>query len=125
LSPMWRGSLVKRWAYGEVSGRSCRGHQCRETAPTGIPSSRVSVGCTPGERTTAPCGRKENGGACHTSMALDFYGASKKSLHKLKATFGNVLCKINYGFNYYLQLLCLQFPSKTHLNFKNSLLASK
>jgi hypothetical protein len=48
-------------------------------------------------------------GKRHTSMALYFYGASKKSLHKPKATFGDILFKINYGFNYYLQLLCLQF----------------
>jgi hypothetical protein len=40
-----------------------------------------------------------------------------KSLHKPKATFGNMLCKINYGFNYYLQLLSIQFLSKTHQNF--------
>ncbi len=41
----------------------------------------------------------------HTSKALYFYGASKKSLHKPQAIFGKMLFKINYGFNYYLQLL--------------------
>ncbi len=34
-----------------------------------------------------------------------------------KATFGDMLFQINYGFNYYLQLLCLQFLSKNRLNF--------
>ncbi len=53
----------------------------------------------------------------HTSMALYFYGASKKSLHKPKATSGDMLFKIIYGFNYYLQILCLQLLPKTHLNF--------
>ncbi len=54
----------------------------------------------------------------HTSTALYFYGASKKSLHKPRAIYGNMLVQISYGLNYYLQLLCLQFLSKTHLNFK-------
>ncbi len=53
----------------------------------------------------------------HTSTALYFYGASKKSLHKPGAICGNILFHISYGFNYYLQLLCLQFLSKTHLIF--------
>ncbi len=52
----------------------------------------------------------------HTSMALYFYGAFKKSLHKPRATFENMLFQIRYGFNYYLQLLCLHFLSKTHLD---------
>jgi hypothetical protein len=56
-------------------------------------------------------------GMRHTSTALYFYGASKKSLHKPKAIYGNILFNIIFGFNYYLQLLCLQFLSKTHLNF--------
>ncbi len=55
-------------------------------------------------------------GMRHTSTALYFYGAPKKSLHKPRATFGNMLFHISYGFNYYLQLLCLQFLSKTHLH---------
>ncbi len=55
-------------------------------------------------------------GVRHTSTALYFYGESKKSLHKSRATSGNMLFHISYGFNYYLQLLCLQFLSKTHLN---------
>jgi hypothetical protein len=45
-------------------------------------------------------------GMRHTSTALYFYGASKKSLQKPQAIFGNMLFKINYGLNYYLQLLC-------------------
>jgi hypothetical protein len=53
----------------------------------------------------------------HTSTALYFYGASKKSLHKSQAIFGKMLFQINYGFNYYLKLLCLYFLSKTRLNF--------
>ncbi len=53
----------------------------------------------------------------HTSTALYFYGASKKSLHKPRAIYENILFHIIYGFNYYLQLWCLQFLSKTHLNF--------
>ncbi len=54
----------------------------------------------------------------HTSTALYFYGASKKSLQKPRTTSGNTLFNISYDFNYYLQLLGLQFLSKTHLNFK-------
>jgi hypothetical protein len=57
------------------------------------------------------------GGMRHTSTALYFYGASKKSLHKPRATSENMLFYISYGFNYYLQLLFLQFLSKTRLNF--------
>jgi hypothetical protein len=57
-------------------------------------------------------------GMRHTSTALYFYGASKKSLHKPRTTSGNRLFQISYGFNYYRQLLDLQFLSKTHLNFK-------
>ncbi len=39
-------------------------------------------------------------GMRHTSIALYFYGASKKSLHKPRATSENVLFHISYGFNY-------------------------
>ncbi len=61
-----------------------------------------------------------------TGYAPYFYGASKKSLHKPGNTSENRLFHISYGFNYYLQLLGLQFLSKTHLNLKKkSLLASK
>jgi hypothetical protein len=56
-------------------------------------------------------------GMRHTSTALYFYGASKKSLHKPRATFGNMFFQICYGFNYYLQLLLSGFFSKSHLNF--------
>jgi hypothetical protein len=59
-----------------------------------------------------------NRGMRHTSTALYFYGASKKSLQKPRVIYGNILFHISYGFIYYLQLLCLQFLSKTHLNFK-------
>jgi hypothetical protein len=38
----------------------------------------------------------------HTSTALYFYGASKKSLHKPRTTSGNRLFHISYDFNYYL-----------------------
>jgi hypothetical protein len=64
-------------------------------------------------------------GMRHISKALYLYAASKKSLHKPRTTSGNILFQISYAFNYYLKLLCLQFLSKTHLIFKNSLLASK
>ncbi len=57
-------------------------------------------------------------GMRHTSTALDFYGASKKTLHKHRATFGKMLFQISYSLNYFLQLLCEQFLSKTYLNFK-------
>jgi hypothetical protein len=56
-------------------------------------------------------------GMRHTSTALYFYGAFKKSLHNPRATSGNMLFHISYGFNYFLQLLCLQLLSTTHLNF--------
>jgi hypothetical protein len=55
-------------------------------------------------------------GMRHTSTALYFYEASKKSLHMPRATSENMLFHISYGLNYYLQLLCLQFLSKTCLN---------
>jgi hypothetical protein len=58
-----------------------------------------------------------SGGMRHTSTALYFYGVSKKSLHKPKTSSGNILYHISYAFNYYLQLLCLLFLSKAHLNF--------
>jgi hypothetical protein len=45
-------------------------------------------------------------GMRHTSTALNFYGASKKTLHKPRVTFGNMLLKISYSLDYYLQLLC-------------------
>ncbi len=32
-------------------------------------------------------------------MALNFYGVFKKSLHKPRATFENMLFQISYGFN--------------------------
>jgi hypothetical protein len=38
--------------------------------------------------------------------ALYFYGVSKKSLHKPRATFENMLFQISHGFDYYLQLFC-------------------
>jgi hypothetical protein len=47
-----------------------------------------------------------HGGMRHTSMALYFYGASKKTLQKPRVTFGNMLFKISYSLNYYLQLFC-------------------
>ncbi len=53
----------------------------------------------------------------HTSTALYFYESYLKSLHKPRATSEIMLFHISYGFNYYLQLLCLQFLSKTRLNF--------
>jgi hypothetical protein len=58
-------------------------------------------------------------GVCVTLLRLNmyFYGASKKILHKPRANFANELFQINYGFHYYVQLFCLQFLSKTHLNF--------
>jgi hypothetical protein len=51
-------------------------------------------------------------------MVLNFFGASKKNLHKPGANFRNILFQKYYTFNYYLQLLCLQFLSRTYLNFK-------
>jgi hypothetical protein len=60
---------------------------------------------------------QEGRGMRHTSTALYFYGASKKSLHKPRAKFINILFKINYSLNYYLQLLYLQFLHRTQLNF--------
>jgi hypothetical protein len=45
----------------------------------------------------------------HTSTALP----SKKTLHKPRVTFGNMLFKISYSLNYNLQFLVQQFLSKT------------
>jgi hypothetical protein len=56
-------------------------------------------------------------GMRHTSTALYFSGVTKKSLHKPRTASGHRLFHISYGFNYYLQLLYLQFMHKTHLNF--------
>jgi hypothetical protein len=53
----------------------------------------------------------------YTSTALYFFGASKKSLPKPRTTSGNRSFHKSYGFNYYLQLLCLQFLPKTHVNY--------
>ncbi len=64
-------------------------------------------------------------GMCHTSPALYFFGVSKKSLHKPRATSKNMFFHVSYGFNYYLQLLCLKFQSKTRLNFKKFIFAIK
>jgi hypothetical protein len=64
-------------------------------------------------------------GIRHTSTALYFYGASKKSLQKPRGTSENMLVHISYGLNSYLQLLCLQFLSKTRQNLKKSFFALK
>jgi hypothetical protein len=64
---------------------------------------------------TLPTAPEGDQGMRHTSTALYFYGVTKKSLHKPRTTSGNRLFHISYGFNYYLQLLCLQFLSKTQL----------
>jgi hypothetical protein len=64
-------------------------------------------------------------GMRHTSTALYFYGASKKSLHKPRATSENILFHISYDFNYYLQLLWLKFLYKTRLNLKKIIFAIK
>jgi hypothetical protein len=53
----------------------------------------------------------------YTSTALYFYGASKKTLHKPRVTFGNILLKISYSPNYNLQFLFQQFLSKTYIHF--------
>jgi hypothetical protein len=58
-------------------------------------------------------------------LYMYFYGASKNSLHKPKATFGNALLQISLGFNYYLHFVLLQFLSKSHQNFFNSLVIKK
>ncbi len=38
----------------------------------------------------------------HTSTTLYFYRTSKKSLHKPRANFRNILFQINYSLNYYI-----------------------
>jgi hypothetical protein len=42
----------------------------------------------------------------HTSMALYFYGVSKKTLHKTRANFRNILFQIYYSwiiiYNFYV-----------------------
>jgi hypothetical protein len=65
------------------------------------------------------------GGMRHTSMALYFYGASKKTLHKPRVTFGNMLFQIKYSLNYYLQLFCQQLLSITYQNFKKFIFGIK
>jgi hypothetical protein len=64
-------------------------------------------------------------GMRHTSTALYFYGASKKTLHKPRVTFGSMLLKISYSPNYSLQFLFQQFLSKTYTHFKKFTLSIK
>jgi hypothetical protein len=64
-------------------------------------------------------------GMRHTSTALYFYGASKRTLHKPKVTFGNMLFRISYSLNYNLQFLFQQFLSKTCTHFKKFTLSIK
>jgi hypothetical protein len=61
----------------------------------------------------------------NTSTALYFYGASKKTLHKPRVTFGNMLFKISYSPNYNLQFLFQQFLSKTYTHLKKITLSIK
>ncbi len=72
-----------------------------------------------------PVDPQDEGGMRHTSMALYFYGASKKSLHKPRTTSGNRLLHNSYGFiiiyNFYVYSFCIKLTKI----FKNSLLASK
>jgi hypothetical protein len=49
------------------------------------------------------------GGMRHTSMALYFCGASEKTLHKPRVTFRNMLFKISYSLDNYLQLYVNSF----------------
>jgi hypothetical protein len=79
-----------------------------------VPFNKPPVlGCT---NTDHRLGRRGYLHGVWASMALYFYRASKKSLHKPRATFANMLFKINYYFNNYLQLLSYQFMYKAHLN---------
>ncbi len=59
----------------------------------------------------------QEGGMRHTSTALYFYGASKKTLHKPRVNFGNMLFQISFSLNYYLQLLYYNFCLKLALIF--------
>jgi hypothetical protein len=61
----------------------------------------------------------------HTSTALYFYGASKKTLHKPRVTSGNMLIKISYSLNYNLQFLSQQFLSNTCTHFLKFTLSIK
>jgi hypothetical protein len=60
-----------------------------------------------------------------TALRHFFYEVSKKSLHTPRANFRNMLFKKIYSFSYYLQLLCLQFLSRTHLLKKKFTLGIK
>ncbi len=64
-------------------------------------------------------------GMRHTYTALYFNGASKKSLHKPRANFGNMLFHIDYGliiiYNFYVYIFYLELT----WIFNNSLLGSK
>jgi hypothetical protein len=55
---------------------------------------------------TAPAVEIAGRGMRHTSMALYFYGASKKSLHKPRAIYENMLFHLSYGliiiYNFYI-----------------------
>ncbi len=61
----------------------------------------------------------------HTSTALYFYRPSKKTLHKPRVTFRNMLFKISYSLNYNLQFLFQQFLSKTYTHFLKFTLSIK
>jgi hypothetical protein len=58
-----------------------------------------------GRAATSCAGLLADRGMRHTSTALYFYGASKKTLHKPRVSFGNMLFKISYSLNYNLQFL--------------------
>jgi hypothetical protein len=57
-------------------------------------------------------------GVCAILLRLYISTERLKSLHKPRTTSGNILFHISYAFNCYLQLLCLQFLTKSRLHFK-------
>jgi hypothetical protein len=100
------------------------GHQCSETVLTEIPSSSVSVGCTPGAETPAQCGGKQSvdpldqwdcvrNGDCRTStmtclinnlilifeMYIFMLHGHVSLIHKLYTTGWGSKCLIFFGHN--------------------------
>ncbi len=109
-SPVLLLSIPLPWAIRAISSQ----HMALHTLCTLAPLAMGACVLFTRSLKDPPC---PSWGMRHTSTALYFYGASKKSLHKPRNTSRDILFHRSYALNYYLQLLCLQFLSKTHLDF--------
>jgi hypothetical protein len=74
-----------------------------KTQITGSGRSRTS-GQIQGGDTCCPTGGMRYTSTAVYSTSTD--GASKKTLHKHRVTFGNIIFQISYSLDYYLRLSC-------------------